>query len=915
MRYGYLVIFKTVLSMNTFYHKYSTMRRLVHFTILLLFVSTGALAQARYWVAPGATGNWSNGANWALTSGGTGGAGAPVSGQTAIFDNNSTANCVMDVTSITVSSLQTTAGYSGTIAPGLTSNLTVGTMTLAGGTFTAPTNFIANNIFRLTGATFNASSGSSAFNNTVNLTSGTFNAAGTITITRGLDVAAATFNPGTSTAIFSGTSSAFVGINGTNPGTLNFYNLEINKTPPAVNFAIASGDIVNVQNNFNLIDGFYRGGGSFLNVGGNFSTGVNSDGIFAGISLNGANPGTMEINAPFILQSGTTFIINKSLQGATIDITTSLPSNTINFSSYLPSIINIQNGTINFPDSDNAIWNCTNFIIGANATVNASSGSMTFNGDFSNSGTFNSNSGTVVFESNVNRSFSVSTSAINGTTSFYNVVLNNTGADGKLDIQLGDRLSVENNLTVQNGYFGVTGGTLTNPSFLAVGGNLILSTSSKAMPVGISLEFIGPNPQAVTLNGASTGHINGNISFIKSGVGPVTLNSPLFLDVVGQTVTFTNGILATTPTNTINFSTNGIFAVGGNNNSHVDGPVLRTGNTSFTFPTGDEGIFAPIHISGAGFNSNITTATYLAQYVRNNPDVLYPIDQQSPLNPPELKISDAEYWILDQQGASVPGPRVWLSYEGSRSGVTDPTTIGVTGWDFPGFWQLIGNGGLQNVAGVSYVSSASTSVSNVSSADPVFTLSTIDEIANPLPVTWLSFTGRYFNGSVDLNWSTSLEVNNEEYTIERSADGQSFTTIGNVAGVGNTTSISRYSFKDSNPLSGSAYYRIKQTDRDGKFSYSDVIRVSNGEVALKGLRLFPNPSSGKMPLTIENGNWSNKKVTITIYNAVGGIVRQEQITFGSDSRAKINVEALQKGSYFITTSINNERQTMQFFIQ
>jgi hypothetical protein len=208
--------------MNTFYHKYSTMRRLVHFTILLLFVSTGALAQARYWVAPGATGNWSNGANWALTSGGTGGAGAPVSGQTAIFDNNSTANCVMDVTSITVSSLQTTAGYSATIAPGLTSNLTVGTMTLAGGTFTAPTNFIVNNIFRLTGATFNASSGSSAFNNTVNLTSGTFNAAGTITITRGLDVAAATFNPGTSTAIFSGTSSAFVGINGTNPGTLNF---------------------------------------------------------------------------------------------------------------------------------------------------------------------------------------------------------------------------------------------------------------------------------------------------------------------------------------------------------------------------------------------------------------------------------------------------------------------------------------------------------------------------------------------------------------------------------------------------------------------------------------------------------------------------------------------------------------------
>lgn len=900
--------------MNTFYHKYSTMRRLVHFTILLLIISTGAMAQAKYWVAPGASGNWSNGANWALVSGGTGGAGAPVAGQTAIFDNNSIANCVLDVAFITVSSFQTTAGYTGTIAPGLTSNLTVGTMTLAGGTFTAPTTFVANNIFRLTGATFNASSGTSTFNNTVNLTSGTFNAAGTITIIRGFDVAAATFNPGTSTAVFSGTSSVFVGINGTNPGTLNFYNLEINKTPPAVNFAIASGDVVNVQNNFSLTDGFYRGGGSFLNVGGNFSTGANSDGIFAGITLNGANAAIMDINAPFIIQAGTTFTINKSLPGSSVGITTSLPSNTINFSSYLPAVIDIQGGTISFPDSDNAIWNFSNFNIGANATFNATSGTMTYNGNFANSGAFNANSGTVIFESNVNRNFSVGTIAINGTTTFYDVILNNTGADGKFDIQLGDRFAVDNDLTVQNGYFGVTGGSLTNPAFLAVGGDLTLGAAVKAMPIGVSLEFIGPNPQTVTLNGASTGHINGNISFIKSAAGPVTLNSPLVLDVVGQTVTFTNGVLVTSATNLINFSANGIFAVGGNNNSHIDGPVLRTGNTAFTFPTGDAGFYGPIHISGAGFNSNISNATYIAQYVRSSPDPLYPIDQLSPTNPPELQISDLEYWILDQQGPVTTGPRIWLSYSAS-SGVTDPTTIGVTQWDNPGFWQLIGNGGLQNVGGASYVASASTNVSNVSSANPVFTLSTIDPIANPLPVTWLSFTGRYFNGSVDLNWSTSLEVNNEEYTIERSADGQNFTAIGNVPGVGNTTSISRYSFKDTNPLSGSAYYRIKQTDRDGKFSYSDVIRVSNNEVALKGIRLFPNPVSGNMPLTIENGNWSNKKVTITIYNAVGGIVRQEQITFGSDSRAKINVESLQKGSYFITTSINNERQTMQFFIQ
>ena len=904
--------------MNTFYHKYSTMRRLVHFTILLLFVSAGAMAQAKFWVAPGASGNWSNPANWSNSTGGPGGAGAPITGQSAQFDGVSDANCILDLPAITIRSLNVGAGYTGTISPGGTNSLTIeASVLINNGTVTFPAISSIGVFFVQNGGNFTPGSTSTLFADAVTLNGGTFTGSGNMTFNRNITINSLTHNfiPGTGTAIFDGTANAAINNNGSAPGSISFFNMEVNKTNPAANtLNIGVADQVVILNNLILTNGILRAPSASVQIGGGLTVAQTSLGGIANFEFNGASNGNVVIDAPLTQQPGSTIAINKSNPSAVLSFTTGLPSNLINLNSLANATMNLNSGTIDFPDGDNVNWNYVNFNIGSGGTVIGSAGTMTFPGNFHNSGNFSGNNGTVVFQSNVQRNYSVGTPAINGSTSFFNVVLDNTSPTGFMNIELGDRLIATNNLTFTNGTFISTGGSLTAPSFLEVGGNLTFQPGALPLSSAIQLEFSGPNAQSINLGAGQSSFINGNISLVKSAPGPVTLNSPLVIDVPGQIVNFAGGVLATTNTNILNFAINGVFATGGNAGSYVDGPILRSGNSAFTFPTGDAGFYGPIHISGAGFNSGIANATYIAQYIRSSPDPLYPIDQLSPTNPPDLKISELEYWILDQQGPTVAGPRIWLSYSGN-SGVTDPTTVGVTQWDNPGFWQLIGNGGLQNVGGASYLASASTSVSNVSSANPVFTLSTIDEIANPLPVTWLSFTGRYFNGSVDLNWSTSLEVNNEEYTIERSADGQNFTAIGNVPGVGNTTNISRYSFKDTNPLSGSAYYRIKQTDRDGKFSYSDVIRVSNSEVALKGIRLFPNPVSGKMPLTIENGNWSNKKVTITIYNAVGGIVRQEQITFGSDSRAKINVESLQKGSYFITTSINNERQTMQFFIQ
>ena len=509
-------------------------------------------------------------------------------------------------------------------------------------------------------------------------------------------------------------------------------------------------------------------------------------------------------------------------------------------------------------------------------------------------------------------------------TLFNNVVFdesaNNTG-DNHVNFTAGTELVVVGLLDIQSG---IIGGDAT--SGLVVLGNVQSSGTNTAVGPGSTthtafLEFSGTTNQTVNFPGTDLDKWSGPVVFnIPTGnPSTVSLLSPWLLNRAAQTATFSNGIVLTTGTNRLIFGP-GAVAVGANVNSFVDGPVEKrsNGTTSFNFPVGDAGFYAPVNLSGAGgFNTAIPgTADYLVEYFQQNPNPTYNTNSQSTANPPVHVVSQTEYWSIDQITGASTSPTVWLSYESLRSGgITDPSTLGVSAWESPGWWALFGQTGFFTSGGADFVGSFPANTVNQINYDPVFTLSTIDPIANPLPVNWLSFTGRYFDGAVELTWSTALELNNESYSIERSADGHSFKSIGTVAGRGTTNLTSTYSFKDEQPLTGVGFYRIKQIDTDGKFSYSKGIKVSSSESVLKALRLYPNPAVASTPLTMENTNWRNKKVNVTVYNAIGGIVYQQQITFGSDSRAKLNLSGLKKGNYFISSYLNGEKQSLPFIVQ
>jgi hypothetical protein len=75
--------------------------------------------------------------------------------------------------------------------------------------------------------------------------------------------------------------------------------------------------------------------------------------------------------------------------------------------------------------------------------------------------------------------------------------------------------------------------------------------------------------------------------------------------------------------------------------------------------------------------------------------------------------------------------------------------------------------------------------------------------------------------TITLDWNTQMEVNSSRFEIERSADGDSWTAIGSVMAKGNSSMVTKYSFTDAQPLSGTNFYRLRMIDLDNSFGYTD----------------------------------------------------------------------------------------------
>ncbi len=138
-----------------------------------------------------------------------------------------------------------------------------------------------------------------------------------------------------------------------------------------------------------------------------------------------------------------------------------------------------------------------------------------------------------------------------------------------------------------------------------------------------------------------------------------------------------------------------------------------------------------------------------------------------------------------------------------------------------------------------------------------------------LPVSFLSFEGKLINYAVQLQWKTTLEINNQGFEIQKSEDNRNWLAIGWEDPI-NSSSLKTYSFIDDKPRRGINYYRLKQIDTDGQFAFSNTIEVNVAEPA-ELFSIYPNPVSEQ--LNIRYGLESLPE-SLSIYSINGTLVRE-----------------------------------------
>jgi len=175
-----------------------------------------------------------------------------------------------------------------------------------------------------------------------------------------------------------------------------------------------------------------------------------------------------------------------------------------------------------------------------------------------------------------------------------------------------------------------------------------------------------------------------------------------------------------------------------------------------------------------------------------------------------------------------------------------------------------------------------------------------------LPISLMSFTGIKKASSVELNWKTASEINAKEFQIERMENGGNFIQIGSVKAAGNTNKLTAYSFIDFTANKQSIrYYRLRMVDFDGKYKYSNTIKIAD-ENAANEVVVYPNPTNDK--ISIANANLNFAAVSYKVMNLTGDVVK-----VGTSNINEINVSDLAAGMYMLSVIDEaNEAVTVKF---
>jgi hypothetical protein len=234
--------------------------------------------------------------------------------------------------------------------------------------------------------------------------------------------------------------------------------------------------------------------------------------------------------------------------------------------------------------------------------------------------------------------------------------------------------------------------------------------------------------------------------------------------------------------------------------------------------------------------------------------------------------------------------------EASLRPVKFSTATTTTGWvSAPGFSGSLAYDG---------ASASFNQLLNTFKWDSLSTFSDFTAFGNgtPLPIELLSFDAQPVGNTVLVNWTTASEINNDFFTVERSADAINYNAIGTVDGAGNSNSSRNYQFIDAQPLQGVSYYRLRQTDYNGTTEVFDPAVVNFNAATAQGVSLFPNPAVDYAHVMIQSVAQGTGSIRIT--DLSGRLVSMQNVTIDSAVQPfTIDTRKLGMGHYVISVTM------------
>lgn len=185
-----------------------------------------------------------------------------------------------------------------------------------------------------------------------------------------------------------------------------------------------------------------------------------------------------------------------------------------------------------------------------------------------------------------------------------------------------------------------------------------------------------------------------------------------------------------------------------------------------------------------------------------------------------------------------------------------------------------------------------------------------------LPIELIEFKADCDNAQRNIYWTTATETNNHYFTIEKSIDGVDFKEIGKImslADAGNSSKTIKYNYIDYNNVLGD-YYRLKQTDFDGSFEYSQIIYNKCDEEQSSSVDLYPNPSQGVFNVLLTG--YENQNIYITVIDHVGKKIFERNI-IGEPTTQKetFDLTDYAKGIYYVNIISDKEKVSQKVINQ